>query len=414
MASTFPMYINKINFRRISLCILGLIQISLIISYYYVQKGDETGVNDDKIRFLSSKNYEKPFEQTYHTSKDKVNLPRHHVRDKFTDFNSSLCFTNGTDLKSMDRSKNSWNCDCKIGWHGAECGQPEVVWRALLTNKQKLKVKGPMKYSRRMLYIFQVNEFMENIIDIRINELDEVIDLFILFENNGNRIEKLLKNGFLKKYHKKIIYIRNTLLKDLYNTIASSISSLENNDIIVISTSMEIPNKLALGFLKYYDNWPEPISFRLRWSVFGFFWKHPNKTKTEGIACSVKYMKKVFDSNFVNLYESKSNLGLVLGDLNHYGGWYCEYCMDPIQIIKFAKERNLELVKWKELKKNQIDVSYVEDLIGNGLYIDGKTELERSRKYRDNYFAPTSVSDNSMKYDFLLMNLYTKLDYYEG
>ncbi|XP_044748796.1 beta-1,4-mannosyl-glycoprotein 4-beta-N-acetylglucosaminyltransferase [Coccinella septempunctata] len=408
------MYIHNINFKRISICILVLIQISLIVSYYFVQKDNGANSGSSKISFLNSRNYQQSPNITYHTVKDELILPKLHVRDKFTDFNSSLCFTNGTDLKSMERTKSSWTCECKTGWHGPECGQPEIVWRALLTNKQKLKVKGPMKYSRRVLYIFEVNEFMENIIDIRINELHDVIDMFIIFENEGNKIEKLLKNGFLKKYHNKILYIKNLIVKNLYQSITSSLRNLENNDIIVFSKSMEIPNKLALGFLKYYDNWPEPISFRLRWSVFGFFWKHPRKTRTEGIAFSVKYMKKTFASNFEELYKRRPVLGLVLGDLNHYGGWFCEYCMDPIQIIKYANEENLELVKWKQLNKNQIDVSYIEDLIGNGLYVDGKTELERSRKYQDLYFAPTYVSDNSMKYDFLLINLYTKLDYYEG
>lgn len=363
---------------------------------------------------MNAENDENTQIRTYHILGDSINLAKQHVRNKFTDFNSSLCFTNGTDLKSMNRSKSSWNCDCKTGWHGTECGQPEIVWRALLTNKKKLKVKGPMKYSRRVLYIFLVNEFMENVIDIRINELHDVIDLFILVENEGNKVGKLLQNGFLKKFHQKILYIKNMVLKDLFYTITSSIPSLENSDIILISKSTEIPNKLALGFLKYYDNWPEPISFRLRWSVFGFFWKHPGKTKTEGLACTVKHMKKEYDSNFENIFKNRNIFGLILGDLNHYGGWYCEYCMDPVQIIKFANEKILEIVKWKELNKNQIDVSYIEDLIGNGLYLDGKTELQRSRKYQEIYFAPTYVSDNSMKYDFLLINLYSKMDYYEG
>ncbi|KAL3265931.1 hypothetical protein HHI36_010120 [Cryptolaemus montrouzieri] len=409
------MYFCKINYRILILWIFVIIQILLIILYYYVQKGETTEFYNGRISFLNSEHFGIHSNKTYHKEGDIIKLRKHRVRDKFVDFNSSLCFMNGTDLKSMNRLKNSWACNCKTGWHGLECGQPEVVWRALLTYRKKLNIKGPRPFARRILYISEVDEFVENLIEVRVNELYEVVDMFILIENNGSKIEKLLNNDFLKKYHKQIFYLQNQENKDVWLTVSSSVHDLENDDIILMSKSFEIPNKFTLTFIKYYDNWPEPISFRLRWSVFGFFWKHPDKTRTEGIACSVKYMKKNFDANFKYLRKGKTEPGLIFGDLNHYGGWYCEYCMQPYQVIKFANQNeDVKILKWKELNKVIIDTSYIEDLIENGLYIDGKTELGRSRKYQDNYFAPGYVLDNSMKFDYLLINLYTKLDYYEG
>ncbi|KAK9875736.1 hypothetical protein WA026_009533 [Henosepilachna vigintioctopunctata] len=407
------MHIYKINCKR--LCIFVIIQILLVSSYYYTRRDTNTSLDGKKISFINSGNIKKSTKKTYHTQGNQIVLDKQKVRDKFVDFNSSLCFLSGTDIKSMNRLKNSWTCNCKTGWHGSECGQPEVIWRALLKHRNKINIKGFRQFARRMLYIFQVDEFVENLVDIRINDLNEVIDLFILIENEGNRIEKSLKNNFLKKFHNKILYLQGIGLDNVWHTILSSLPSLENDDIILVSKSYEIPNKFALSFFKYYDKWPEPISLRLRWSVFGFFWKHPSKTKTEGVICSVKYMQDIFNSNFSMLLNNRIVKGLIIGDLNHYGGWYCEFCLDPEQIIRLANTRSdVKFSNWKELKKGIIDASYIEDLIGNGLYIDGKTELERSRKYQDSYFAPNYVLENSLQFDYLQINLYTKLDYYEG
>lgn len=106
--------------------------------------------------------------------------------------------------------------------------------------------------------------------------------------------------------------------------------------------------------------------------------------------------------------------GIILGDLNHYGGWFCEYCNDPAQIVEFLASKPKNVINWDRIDKQKIDNSYIEDLIENGVYIDGKTQLVKAHKYRDSYFAPRFVNDHNWRYDFLLINFYSKLDYYEG
>lgn len=194
--------------------------------------------------------------------------------------------------------------------------------------------------------------------------------------------------------------------------------NLRNDDLILASQNNEIPNRDALRFLKNYDQWPQPVKFRYRWSAFGFFWVHPSKTITAGGLCTISYLKETFNNKFMFLTDNKTMSnpaykGMVLGDLNHYGGWYCEYCTDPIKIVEFLASKPKCVINWEKIDHQRIDQAYIEDLIENGVYIDGKTQLYRAHKYRDNYFAPKFVNNNNWKYDFLLINFYSKMDYYE-
>ncbi|KAJ8948916.1 hypothetical protein NQ318_020503 [Aromia moschata] len=321
---------------------------------------------------------------------------------------------------SMRISKKiNWKCKCLSGWHGSDCGQPEVLWRALLTHRKPIQIKGPRIFERRLVYIFKVDEFSENIAHIRINELGSVVDLFILYEERGSLyLQNKLDNKFCKEYQDKILYVQDNR-ENLWKTVKRYLKNLRNDDIILSTESNEIPNRDALIFIKFYDQWPQPIKFRYRWSVFGFFWLHPSKTIITGGACTVAFLKESFNNELNLLTDNKilsSSLyrGITLGDLNHFGGWFCEYCNDAAQIVKFLANKPSNVINWDEINKQKIDNDFVEDLIENGVYIDGKTQLTKAYKYRDSYFAPRFVSDHNWRYDFLLINFYSKLDYYEG
>ncbi|KAJ3631405.1 hypothetical protein MTP99_012534 [Tenebrio molitor] len=408
---------NKIhrNYKRLSIWILLFTQILLIMSYFYL-KVDNVALKSEKISFVNSPQ-EEQIKLTYHTSDSRIFLKSINSRTKFIDFNSSLCYTNGTDLVSMKRSKQfNWQCSCLPGWHGKDCGQPEVIWRALLTYRKPLKITGPRTFERRIIYVFSVDKFSETIAEIRINELGSIVDLFILYEDKrSDFLQHKLNNNFAKQYHDKILYLKTNNIDNALHLV----KNLRDDDIILNSNGNEIPNKFAINFLKYYNKWPEPIRFRLRWSVYGFFWVHPSKTIITGGACSVSYLRGVFNNRIKLLNDNKtlSNplyKGIILGDLNHYGGWYCEYCYDIAQILEFLATKFHNAINLEKMHQKKIDNAFLEDLIENGLYIDAKTELLRTHRYRDSYFAPYYVMENNWNYDFLLINLYSKIDYYEG
>lgn len=245
-----------------------------------------------------------------------------------------------------------------------------------------------------------------------------MVDLFVLYEGeDADYLQRKLDNRFYKEHQNKILYVKGDTAS-IWKKVKPYLKNMRNDDIILASDTYEIPNRDALVFLKFYDQWPQPIKFRLRWSVFGFYWVHPSRTVITGGACTIAFLKESFNNKFTLLTDNKTMSsplfkGLILGDLNHYGGWFCEYCNDPAQIMEYlATSKNVIL--GSKIDRQKVDSNYIEELIENGVYIDGKIQLIKARKYQDSYFAPKYVNEHDWKYDFLLINLYSKLDYYEG
>lgn len=394
-------------------------QLLLITSYYFLYK-PETKEKLNKISFLPKINIpEKPERRTYYTLKESINLKRVTSRGYFLDFNSSMCFTEGTDIKSMIVVKGiNWKCNCLPGWHGPDCGYPEVLFRALLANKKPLALKGPGPFQRRLIYIFKYDKCSENLADMRIAALGDIVDLFVLYENDNNYLEKQLNNKLFKEWQHKILYIANNTEKNIWKLVDSRVKNLRGDDYIVSSPSNEIPDRASLIFLKFYENVPEPISFRLKWSVFGFFWIYPRKTIVSGGACSVAYLRSILNSNLEVLTNNStlihmSQKGITLGDLNHTGGWFCEYCASPEDIIEYlTSNSSRHLINWEKIGTTKITHKFIENLIELGVYLDGRTELERGHRYSDVDFAPPYVLENDFKFDFLLVNFYSQNEYY--
>ncbi|ERL89366.1 hypothetical protein D910_06737 [Dendroctonus ponderosae] len=159
------------------------------------------------------------------------------------------------------------------------------------------------------------------------------------------------------------------------------------------SPSNEIPDRSSLIFMKFYENIPEPIYFRLKWSVFGFFWIHPKKTVISGGACTVSYLRNELNNDLNTLTSSKTiatfaSKGILLGDLNHTGGWFCEYCASPQDIIEFfTSNSSKQLINWNQIGTDKITHKFIENLIELGLYIDGKSELGRGHRYPASVFV---------------------------
>lgn len=166
------MYTFRLNLKRISIWILLLTQIFLILSYFFLQAAPTEPKSDIKISFLKSNDDVKDVTATYHTLNTNIILKSVSTKYSFIDFNSSLCFKSGTDLVSMKISKEiNWKCKCLLGWHGNDCGQPEILWRAVIASRKPIRIKGPRTFERRLIYLFEVNRYSEYVADIRINEL---------------------------------------------------------------------------------------------------------------------------------------------------------------------------------------------------------------------------------------------------
>lgn len=344
----------------------------------------------------------------------------------FEAYNRTICWKYGVNDRKMRSSEDLERCVCNQGWHGSDCGQPEVVWRAIMASKQNIKLKH-RKFARRVIHTFYLNEHNSAIAEVIVEELYNVVDLFVICDYNNaeeNFHHKLFK-GLLEREQKKILYINvgpkarkplRVVSKYVWEKVKTVVRNLRDDDIYIITEPEQVLNSRALMFLKVYNGWPQPIGFRLRWSVYGFFWQHPLKTTITVGACTIGMMREAYQSNSMILQRQfngdlneRDTLGLVIGDLNHYGGWYCYLCEAPANILVGLDEK----IKSREIDiEETVDVPFVEDLIGSGLWLDGKTNLLRVTKSRDSYFAPETILNNTWKYDWLVENFYAKLDYY--
>lgn len=274
-------------------------------------------------------------------------------------------------------------------------------------------MKGPLPFQRRLIYIFKFDKSSSTLTDMRINSLGDIIDVFVLYKDDSGPLEDDLKNVF-KKWQHKIVYVGNNTQDNVWKIAESHIKNLQKSDYIIFNLSNEVPDRASLIFLKFYENIPEPIHFRLKWSVFGFFWTYPKKTIISGGACTVAYLGDILSNDLSILVNNKTlGGGITLGDLNHTGGWFCEYCATPEDIMEYlTSNTSHNLINWDKIGTNKITHKYIESLIENGLYIDGKTELERGHRYSDTDFAPSYVLENDFKFDFLLINFYSQNEYY--
>lgn len=235
----------RLPFRRISIWIILALQLILISSYFLFQT--DSGHNLKSSISFNASLRDSPTTRnkvTYQTIHNKIWFKLVESSSLYIDFNTSLCYKHGSDLKVMKQSKNViWKCKCLNGWHGSDCAQPEVIWRALLAYRKPIQLKGPRKYLRRIIYLLEVDEFAETSVEIRINDLNSSIDLFVLYEDQGSQyFRRKLDSDFLKEFHSKILYVQFANRKDIWKIIKRLFVNLQDDDIIVVSGPNDYPN----------------------------------------------------------------------------------------------------------------------------------------------------------------------------
>ncbi|XP_077539729.1 beta-1,4-mannosyl-glycoprotein 4-beta-N-acetylglucosaminyltransferase-like [Haemaphysalis longicornis] len=281
---------------------------------------------------------------------------------KLSPLRPAQCFKEGTVPGLENRM-----CVCLPGWHGVDCSVPEAVWRSL--DFQKAYAKGQIK--RRSKPRTLINGLVFNheldLLDIRVKELGDAVDYYLIAESNytyfgspkGLHLLSNLSAGFLREYRHKIIPLalgaysygtgdpwapENYCYTSVWREGQHRLPSLRDDDLFWLSDADEIISRDILLFLKYHDGYGEPVAVGLRWFLYGFFWENRKPVEVGGV-CTVAFMRNVYGNDSLLLRGMRgfrhvrlTNTGTfqekrtLRGTAPRYAGWHCSWCFNSLGI----------------------------------------------------------------------------------
>ncbi|XP_055635138.1 beta-1,4-mannosyl-glycoprotein 4-beta-N-acetylglucosaminyltransferase [Toxorhynchites rutilus septentrionalis] len=329
-------------------------------------------------------------------------------------------------------------CRCLPEWHGPDCGQPEVLWRAFIASRipPRNQTAAPRKVPKHVFYIIETNFISVEVLEMQMMELLDIVSLFVLCDRqlaaaSGAKSESyaigahISSTDFLKSNQKKILLLEDPTCsgRNIFRKMKKFInrSDMHAEDILLYSRTDEILNRRAVNYFRWYDNWPQPVRFRLKYNVFGFFWQHPESTTLGSAVCQLSTVDEVYRSDPEELLRIDKPV-MLIGDLNHYGGWYCRHCYQPIDVVKYLEFIALvnttsndsasttnQSSYLPDLKKGTVlNAEYVQNLVASGKYFDGKLNLIKLQRHVDKYYAPEYVRKNSWRFDNIVINLFAR------
>ncbi|CAL4176478.1 unnamed protein product, partial [Meganyctiphanes norvegica] len=335
---------------------------------------------------------------------------------------TDLCVREGT----YTEESSEGNCVCRKGWEGKRCGIPESIQTTSwfhdpdITRNLQLR-KRPR---RVIMFIPFTHEF--DIFESNVNELNGVVDVFVIGEQNStlehfSPLLNKLKNMWLKEHQNKIVYIPLTEREISDGTFEGTlvrlgsrlISDIRPDDIFLVTDSEEILERNSVLFLKLFQGYPLPIKCQYKQYLYGFYWKTKGEKPK---VCAVTFHV------FANGYEyemSRLREGAILDEDKHFfksqglllmewtipnAGWKCHLCLD-VQVI-FNKLHDLpELLTPKWLTSSSSNMlPFIQRLIkfGQDEYLQpvGKGSTLSSDK------LPGYILSNRDKFHNLLTNPY--------
>lgn len=392
-----------------------------------------------------------------------------------------FCFRNSSVLPAsaiLGRIRSSEEdeeciCKCQEGYHARDCSQPESVWRAFITTRLSNRPNNinndllndrngdgdTEPKPRRIFYLINASALSLTTIEIQFMELHDLIDLLVLCDEIRNdtsathgvtsKYERFryhqmsnehTSSFFLKRMKAKILILETRhkcTSRWMYKAFRRHLNTVQpdeswnGNDVLLYSSYDEILNRRTIEYMKWNNQWLQlqPIRFRLKYTVYGFYWQHPIQTILGSVAYQLYVLEELYKGDPEAVLNSTAT-GMIIGDLNHYGGWFCQYCYESTTNIaqKVQRDRmmnatsSMNVEQSNYIKENindlihqaqqpqRYDSAYIESLISAGVYVDGKLNLLRLHRYSDKYFAPNWTNDKGWKYESLLTNTYAHYD----
>ncbi|CAN7983456.1 unnamed protein product [Ixodes hexagonus] len=206
------------------------------------------------------------------------------------------------------------------------------------------------------------------LLEIRLHELGDVVDHFIVLENSVNLrkqakqlyLPPILKGEKFLPFRGKLLYFSNsrvpnypagikaTILRALLRavfvdvlsaTFVSSFPSLRDDTLVIFNSADEIPRADVVKFLRHHDGFPDRIALRFVRNMYRFNAVHGlGESRAESI-CSLRYLKTVLRGSLESLRRADHSGTTVrhalwtIGTKTELAGWHCSWCLDPDGII---------------------------------------------------------------------------------
>ena len=230
----------------------------------------------------------------------------------------------------------------------------------------------------------------ENILDLRLNILDEHVDFFVIVESTtdhqGNEKKLNFDINKYKKFQKKIIYIvvedtldaikkphlgQNSLVeRHQRNSITRGLKNCSNEDLIIISDVDEIPD---LNKLNLFNKKKKYAVFLQK--KFDYKLNLLNETEGDWHGSKICLKKDLRSPQWLRDLKFKKNPFWRIDKIKNLqiindGGWHFSYLQSPDNILKkiasfshgernipsFANQKNIE--EKIEMQKNIFDLGF--------------------------------------------------------
>ena len=252
------------------------------------------------------------------------------------------------------------------------------------------------------------------LLNLRLNILDKYVDYFVIVEGNrtwqDNPKKFKLKLNKLKKFKKKIIYIRvtdfpkskNPWIRENFqrNSIMRGLIKANKNDLIMISDLDEIPNPSAI---RYFDS-------KMRYAVFKqnhYHYKFNLQSEVQPSWHGTRICTKEYLKSPQWLRELKFKIRpfwridkFSLNNIISNGGWHFCNLKSPKQLL--YKYQNLcetddKYVFMQKISQKYLSESSIKKKIKKGLDLIGRNEIYKFKKIDKTF--PKYLLKNKKLYD---------------
>ena len=252
-----------------------------------------------------------------------------------------------------------------------------------------------------------------DLLEIRLNELDDVVDYFVLveskrsFQNKPKECHYLNNKDRFEKFNHKIIRLEvtenlfneNTRQNEIncWNYIITGLIAAKNNDIIMIGALDEIPKSEIINNIKIDHKFPICVTMNLYYYYMNTCFLHDfNKTEWHGT-----YITTFESLGKNNIYYSCIGDGLCsrIYCQNHiYGGWHYSSLGDE-------KNQKLKTINFGHDTCNHLTEEFFKERIEKLEDPFGRTNEQKLHSIETLDHLPIYVQENIEKFKKLIYTL---------